>query len=304
MSPEVLFREVVEAGSLKRAGENLGIEASSMSRRIAALEARLGVKLLHRSTRRTRATEAGERYYAGVVRLLEEQTALEEEISGSAGAMRGPLRVGAPVDFGSQFVVPAVRQLLGEAPEMTIELVLGSSFANLAEQGIDVAVRIGQLADSTLVAHPLGSVRRVLAASVGYLAGRGRPTRMEDLAAHDFILYSPAQRQSDILFANGERFPHARVRSRITVNSVTAIRQLVLDGVGMHWGPHWMFRDLIEQGLLERVLPDCPMAAFPVHALVPSRSYTPFRARRFIEVLRAEVTSRLASTTAPEDPSR
>lgn len=294
MTEEQLYTHVVEAGSFKRAAEQLSIEPSSVSRKIAALEARLGVKLLHRSTRLTRPTELGQRYYDGLHNLLAEQAALEEEISSNASTIKGTLRITAPVDFGSQFIVPVVRELQSAAPELSAELLLGSSPMNLAEQGIDVAVRIGDLADSRLIASRLGEVPRVLAAGADYIKNKGHPACVADLEAHEFILYTPAQGRRDLEFLDGAVFPHNKVRSRVTVNSMSAIRELVLGNAGIHWGPRWMFQEQLESGDVVQILPDQPMLSFPVHALFESRTYTPKKVRAFIDLLRR----RLADETA------
>lgn len=289
MSPEELFAHVVEAGSFKRAAEKLGIEPSSVSRKVASLESQLGVKLLLRSTRHTRPTELGERYYEGLSHLISEKAALDEEISSSASTLVGTLRISAPVDFGSQFVVPVVRELQASAPDLSVDLLLGSSFFDLAEQGIDVAIRIGELADSRLVASKLGQVPRILAASKNYLNQNGTPTRIDELDGHEFVLYAPSQGRRDIQFANGEKLSHNLINSRISVNSVSAIRQLVRDGAGIHWGPKWMFRELLHSGEVVQVLPKIALKSFPAHALYQSRTYVPRKVREFIDLLRSRL---------------
>ncbi len=286
MTNEELYTQVVEAGSFKRAAERTGVEPSSVSRKIAALEARLGVKLLHRSTRHTRPTEMGQRYYDGLHNLLAEQAALEEEISKDAGSISGTLRISAPVDFGAEFVVPSVREMQQSAPNLSVELLLGSTFANLSEQGIDVAVRIGDLTDSSLIASKVGNVPRVLVAGVNYIKQNGVPASLDDLSRHEFVLYTPAQGRTDIVFSGGSVFPHTKVKSRITVNSVSAIRELVRSNAGLHWGPYWMFHDLIEDGEVILILPEHPVKSFPVHALFESRSYMPRKVRVFIDLLK------------------
>jgi len=159
---ERLFLRVVEAGSLKAAAAFLGKDASTLSRRVAALEERLGVKLLVRSTRRTTPTDAGQRYYEGLRDLVAQQEALEAEVSRTTETPHGQLRVTAPVDFGARFVVPVLARLQESAPDLVVECVLGSGYLDLAEHGLDVAVRVGKLPDSALIARRLGAVPRVL----------------------------------------------------------------------------------------------------------------------------------------------
>lgn len=284
-SLQKLFIQVVEAGSFKQAAEQMHIEPSSLSRKIAALEKRLNVKLLHRSTRRTHPTELGKKYYEGLRRLLDEETALEEEITSGVKTLRGRLRVTAPVDFGAKFVVPVVQEMLKNSPQLSAELLLGSNFINLVEQNIDVAVRIGQLSKSNLITQKIGYVPRVLVASHAYLKNFGTPELPEDLVNHNFIFYSSIQAKSDIEFADGSKFSHLRMQSNITVNSVNAIRTLVINGLGIHLGPNWVFQEALEKGEVCKVLPDYALKSFPVHAVYVARSFMPRKTKEFIQQL-------------------
>lgn len=285
MRTEQVFLQVVESGSLKAAAEHLGVEASSVSRRIAALEKRLGVKLLRRSTQRSTPTELGQKYYDRLRHIVDEQASLEDEISGGVTRLQGRLRIAAPVDFGAQFVVPVARAMQQEAGELSIELLLGSHFENLVEQNIDVAVRIGELADSALYAKRIGDNPRVLVASPGYLARCGTPKSLEELEHHDFVFYSSSQRRAPISFADGRRHSIRYSSAKITVNSAAAVHALVLDGAGIHHGPLWLFKPSIRRGELVQLFPEQPLKSFPVHAVYPSRSYLPFKVRAFIRMM-------------------
>ena len=193
MSPEALFLHVVEAGSFKKVAEALGIETSSVSRKVAALEDRLKAKLLYRSTTKTRPTELGQIYYAGLRQLVDNQQALEEEVFHQANSMKGNLRIGATVDLGEQFILPVITQMQKESPDLSIELILGSDIDNLAEKNLDVAIRLGSLKDSNLIAKRLNDIPRVLVASPGYLEKNGIPQQPEDLNEHHFVLYTRQQ---------------------------------------------------------------------------------------------------------------
>ena len=282
---ETLFVQVVKAGSFKRAAEQLNLEPSSLSRKVAALEDRLKVKLLHRSTRHTRPTELGQRYFEGLCNIIDEQAALEEGISSRVQLLSGSFRVSAPIDFGVEFVVPAIRRLQQDAPGLVVDITLGSGFVDLLEQGIDVAVRVGELADSNLIARKLGQDGRVLVASPEYLDSYGVPESPDELSQHNFIFYSQTQARSDIEFTDDLRIPHTRIRSTITVNSVRAIQALVRDGVGIHLGPKWAFKDDIASNRLVSLLPDYPLKAFPVHGVYPARSYLPRKTKLFIQYM-------------------
>jgi len=276
---------VVEAGSLKAAAEQVGTDPSTVSRRLASLEARLAVKLLRRSTRRCSPTDAGARYYDGLRRIVDLERALEAEVSGTADTPRGRLRVTAPVDFGARFVVPVVAKLHAKAKELEIELLLGSEFATLDEQGIDVAIRVGRLRDSTLIARRLGAVPRVLVASPRYLARAGHPRVPEDLEKHDFVFYAARNARGTIELAGPNGTREVRVHGRLTVNSVTGARALVEAGGGIHLGPLWAFRDAIEDGRLRAVLPDYGLVAYPLHALYAPTAHVPAKIRAFVDAM-------------------
>ncbi|MGB7249646.1 MAG: LysR family transcriptional regulator [Phormidesmis sp.] len=284
-SLQQFFIQVVEAGSFKKAAEQMHIEPSSLSRKIAALEKRLNVKLLHRSTRHTRPTELGQQYYEGLRRLLDDEIALEEEITSGVETLRGTLRVSAPVDFGAEFVVPVVHEMLKNAPELSIELSLSSQFINLVEHNIDVAVRIGESSKPNLLAKKIGEVPRVLVASHDYLRRCGTPNAPNDLMDHNFILYSPIQSRSDIEFADGSKFSHSKIQSNITVNSVNAIRRLVKGGLGIHLGPAWVFKAALDQGNVCKILSAHALKSFPIHAVYVGRAYLPKKTEEFIQQL-------------------
>lgn len=284
-SLQQLFIQVVEAGSFKKAAEQMHMEPSSLSRKVASLERHLNVKLLHRSTRRTRPTDLGQRYYEGLRRLLDDEIALEEEITSGVETLKGTLRVSAPVDFGAEFVVPVIHEMLRGAPELTVELLLGSHFINLVEQNIDVAVRIGEASKSNLLAKKIGEVPRVLVASPNYLKCYGTPDTPDDLVNHNFILYSPIQARSDIEFADGNKFPHSKIQSNITVNSVNAIRTLVKDGLGIHLGPAWVFKAALDKGDVCNILSGYDLKSFPIHAVYVARAYLPRKIEEFIQQL-------------------
>ncbi|MFT7339227.1 MAG: DNA-binding transcriptional LysR family regulator, partial [Marinobacter maritimus] len=191
----------------------------------------------------------------------------------------------------TKFVVPVTCQLQQLAPELSVELLLGSPFESLLESNLDVAVRIGDLPDSNLIAKNLGHNQRVLVASREYVEKQGAPTSPEKLDAYNFILYSSSQARSDIEFADGSRYSHLKIRSNMTVNSVAAVRRLVLEGKGIHLGPLWAFAEDIESGRLIRLLPDRPLRSFPVHAVYPARSYLPVKIKEFIRLLSDELRS-------------
>ncbi len=281
---ERLFLRVVEAGSLKAAAEQIHADPSTVSRRIAGLEERLGVKLLQRSTRRSTPTDAGARYLAGLRQLVDQQDALEADISDTSDTPRGRLRVTAPLDFGDRFVVPVAEALQRSAPALEIDLVLGSSFLDLGAQGIDVAIRIGRMPDSSLISRKLGEVPRVLVGAPAYLDRRGRPESPEALADHDFVLYRRRTHDRPIEFVgpDGEAIA-IPIKGRIAVNSITSICALVAAGHGLCFGALWSFEDALAAGEVESLLPDYLPQAYPLHALYAPSAYVPAKIRAFID---------------------
>ncbi len=287
---EHLFLRVVETGSIKAAAEQLGTDPSTVSRRLANLEARLGVKLLQRSTRRSTPTDAGARYFEGLRRLCDQQAALEAEISGTSDTPSGRLRVTAPVGFGTRFVVPVLEELQRKTPSLEIDLVLGSGFFDLAEKGIDVAIRIGHLRDSALLARKLGVVPRVLVGAPSYFEERGEPREPRDLEKHDFIFYTSSNADSSIELKTPEGESKAiRIQGRFSVNSMSGIRALVEAGRGLHMGPLWAFDDSIQKGRLKAIMPAYGLPAYPLHAVYAPSTYLPAKIRAFVELMAARV---------------
>lgn len=288
-SAENGFIQVVEAGSFKKAAEHLRMEPSSLSRRITALEARLQIKLLHRSTTRTRPTELGQAYYQGLKRITADQTALEESLISGVTTIRGVLRIGATVDMAEHFIVPVLEMMQQSASELSAELELGSDIAKLAEKNLDVAIRIGPLPDSALIAKPLGELPRIIVASPQYLDNRALPKQPSDLAEHNFIVYSIAQAKLGIQFSDGTVFPPVQLKSNVAVNSLRAIRRLVLDGVGMHWGPLWLYKEDLARGRLLRILPEYAVKGLSVNAVYSERDFLPQKTREFIRLMAEKI---------------
>ncbi|MCF6262164.1 MAG: LysR family transcriptional regulator [Xanthomonadales bacterium] len=289
ISLEQAFLQVVEAGSFKKAAEHLNIEASSLSRKISALESRLKVKLLYRSTTKTQPTEFGQTYYNGLRRIVDEQMALEEEIISGVSTIKGKLRIGSTVDLSDQFIVPVIQSMQKQAPELSIELILGSDIDDLAKKNLDIAIRIGPLTDSSLIAKPLGNIPRVLVASPEYLETRETPKTPEDLIDHNFVLYFPAQIKTDIDFLDGTNIPYSKLTSNITVNSLRSIHTIVKGGAGIHCGPSWLYCDDLKAGKLVQILSSHPVTGFSVSAVYASRSFLPKKTSEFIAQISKQI---------------
>ncbi|NRD75795.1 LysR family transcriptional regulator [Shewanella sp. VB17] len=287
---EQAFLHVVETGSFKQAAKLLNMEPSSLSRKIAALEERLKIKLLHRSTSRTHPTELGQAYYIGLKRIIDEQMALEEEILSGVTTIKGKLRIGSTFDLAEKLITPVVLDMQREAPELKVELILSSDIDNLAEKNLDVAIRIGPLPDSNLIVKKVGEISRVLVANPEYVNQYGLPQSPSDLVNHNFVLYSAAQGRSSIEFKDGSVFRHSNMSSNMAVNSLNAIRYLVINGSGVNLGPAWLYEDDLKKGKLIRLLPSHPVKGFMVNAVYTERRFLPKKTKEFIEQLTKKIS--------------
>lgn len=279
-----LFVAAVEAGSLAAAGRRLGHSPPAMTRMLAALEARLGVRLLDRSTRRLVPTEAGRRLAEQARRLLADYAEAMAEAAGEGTAPRGRLRVAAPLVFGRLHVAPLLAAFLADRPEVTAELQLADRNVDLLEEGIDVALRIGALRESGLVARRVGSVRRLVAASPTYLAARGMPAAPADLAGHDIVLFRSRATPPEWRFSGpGGGEVVQRVRPRFAVNEARAAVAAAVAGHGIVSALSYQMAEELGRGALVRLLRDWETPALPVSLVFPSARLLPPRVRAFLD---------------------
>jgi DNA-binding transcriptional LysR family regulator len=280
-----LFVAVLDGGSLAAAARKLRRSPPAVTRALAELEARLGVRLIERTTRRLAPTEAGRRLAEQARRLILDFEEAMGEAAGEGTRPRGRLRIAAPLAFGRIHVAPIVTAFLDAYPEVSAELSLADRVVDLVEEGIDVAVRIGQLGDTSLVARRVGAVRRVLAASPNYLAEHGTPRRPADLAAHELILFSgggegewkfadPRDRETQIALP---------VRARFAVNQADAAIAAAREGRGIVAALSYQVAPDLAAGRLVRVLQDFETAPIPVHLVFPSARHMVPRLRAFLD---------------------
>jgi DNA-binding transcriptional LysR family regulator len=228
-----LLLAVTDAGSLSAASRRLGVPLATVSRKISALEAHLGARLLIRSSRNLALTEAGAAYVAACRRILEELGEAERAASGEYRQPKGHLVITAPIVFGRLHVLPVVADFLKTYPEIAIRLTLADRVVNLMEEHIDVAVRIGALPDSALVATKVGAIRRIVCASPDYLASRGTPEIPADLAAHDCIAFEGLTSPVEWRFRKGKAEMTIPVHSRLVVNTAEAAVDAAIAGLGV-----------------------------------------------------------------------
>ena len=280
------FVAVASQGSFVGAARRLRLSPSAVTRGIALLEARLGLTLVHRTTRAVSLTEPGTAYLESCRRILDDIEAAERDLRGEDAALRSHLHVTAPVMFGRLHLVPVIAGLLGTYPGLSIRLTLTDRLVHLAEDGIDVAVRIGHLADSTLIAARVGWVERVLIASPDYLARRGVPEAPADLARHDVIAFENADKTDEWQFGTGAG---VRLEPRLTLNNADAAIEAARIGIGITRALSYQVQAAAAAGELTIVLRAHQPPPLPISALFPARRANAPAVRAFITTTREHV---------------
>ncbi|SDN83312.1 LysR substrate-binding domain-containing protein [Polaromonas sp. JS666] len=291
-----VFAEVVAAGSLTAAARRLGMTPSAVSQHLRQLEQALGLALLHRSTRRLTLTEAGERYHAGCAAMVGAAREAEQALVRLRDEPEGELRLAAPVGFGS-LLASALAPLRGY-PRLSLRLLLDDKLIDLIAERVDIAVRVGEMADSSLVARKLGSTARQLCASPAYLAERGWPATPQDLLRHDWLGSKPNSSNNadmlELLGPSGE-CETLRLEGRVQVSQVTALHALAVAGWGISMGVSEDDRKALAEGRLLPVLPGWRMEDMPVYAVTPRRGEQPAKVRYTLELLAAWFGDRQAA---------
>ena len=277
-----VFAHVVTAKSMSAAGRQLKLSPAVISKRIRRLEERLGVRLLQRTTRQLSLTEAGQGFYERVVSILSSIEDAEAWVASGTGQARGTLRVSAPTSFGRMHIAPHLKPFLDANPLVGVDLILTDAFVDIIGEGFDLAVRIADLQDSSLVAKRLAPNHRVLCASPGYLAARGVPDSIEALARHTLIAHNADQWRLD-----GPSGPvNVRVGGPLRTNSSEVVREALLAGLGIALRSTWDVGPELKSGALLRVLPEYSVGKrVAVHAVYPSRRHMEQKVRVFVDYL-------------------
>lgn len=274
-----LFFRIVERGSLSKAAEDLQLEPSSVSRRITALEKRLKVQLLYRSTRNLSLTAAGERAYEKMRPIIEDMEGVLTDLDARSPIVSGTIRITAPVSFGECYVTRWLMAFQRQHPAVLFDLVLSDNRLDLMEEGFDLAIRIGEMSASDLVVRRLGDMPNIICASPAYLAETSVPRRPADLRLHRAVVYSLSREKhlSRLKMERAGETQHVELTGIFFLNNVGAIRQAVIGGAGIHAGPAWLFKSCLETGELVQLLPDWRLAALPVHLVRLKSRYVPHR---------------------------
>ena len=278
----ISFARIVSAGSLSAAAREMDLPLSVVSKRLAQLEAALGVRLIQRTTRRQTLTEEGALFHSRVVRILDE---IDQAEALRRQAVTGLLRVTAPGQLGRRRIAPIVAAFQREHPQLSVQLELTDAVVDLIDSGYDMAIRFGALTDSTLIARPLAPNFRVLCASPAYLAEHGAPVHPSDLVRHRCILIGD-QRRADLHFSGEGEAHTVRVTASIVTNDGEAAHTLAAEGAGIAVKSIWDVGDDLLAGRLVRVLPGHAVSAAPLHAIYPHSQHLAPRVRVFVDYVR------------------
>lgn len=280
-----IFAQVMEAGSFTAAADRLGMSKQSVSRRLMQLEERLGVRLLNRSTRRLDATPLGQHYYQSALRLLGEVQQVEHDISGQAQALRGTLRLSAPLSFAMSHLGCLLTEFLQLHPQVDVEVDLSDRAVDLIGEGYDLALRIGALEDSSLIARRIASVERVYCASPAYLQARGVPLKPEDLAGHDCLPYGHS-RQVQWQFRQGGKAQAIQVTGRMRANNGELLRDAAIAGMGVTYLPTFIVGQALADGRLVNVLEEWTPPTLQLSAVYPQHRQVARPVQGFVSFLR------------------
>lgn len=283
-----LFTLVAEGRSFTKAADKLGLSKSAASRRIGELEARLGARLFNRTTRHISLTQVGEGFHARVTQALEALEEAERSVASQHAAPRGVLKLAAPMSFGIVHLSGAIADFMGLYPEVTVDMDLSDRFVDLVEEGYDLAVRVGRLKDSSLVARRLCPARGVICASPDYLARHGTPQVPADISGHACLIYTNIQNPDQWTFRTApgaDTTQNVRIAGRLRANNGDALREAALHGQGLVLLPTFIVGDALASGRLVPVLDAWLPPASAVHAVYPANRHLSPKVRAFVDFL-------------------
>ncbi|MDX5333159.1 MAG: LysR family transcriptional regulator [Gammaproteobacteria bacterium] len=286
LSDVAVFVQVVDSQSFTAAAEKLGLSKSVVSKYVTRLEDRLGARLLNRTTRRLSLTEVGRAFYDRSREGLREIEAAEQEVSRLQAEPRGVLRINSPMSFGILHIAPALTEFQNMYPDLHVDMSLDDRRLDLVEEGFDVAIRIGDLPDSSLVARRLGDCRHVVCGAPGYFARYGTPRSPEDLRDHRTLTFKYHDSPSEWRFLAPEGgYVSVGIDSAIQLNNSLAIREAVLHEAGITLTPTFVVGEDIQQGRLRAILQDYRAMELSIYALYPQRRHLSPKVRAFIEFM-------------------
>jgi DNA-binding transcriptional LysR family regulator len=297
-----LVLAVAEAGSLSAAARQRKVPLATVSRNVSELEAYLRTKLFDRSSRALVPTDAGRTYIAALKRILADIAEAERAASGEYTTPRGELRVSAPVALGRLYLQPVLAEFLATFPEVDVQLSLQDRSVNLAEEHIDAALRVGALADSSLIAVRIGEIGRVMCASPAYLKSHGTPTSPSDLSRHDCISYPPIQSPTTWRFKRDQTEYVVPVRSRLVVSNLESACDAARAGIGVTVALSYHVAEAIRSGELTPLLQDFQPPPRPVSFVYSPNRFMPVKLRAFLDFAVPRLKARLSDLPKGEAP--
>lgn len=280
------FATVVDQGGFTDAAKKMGISKSAVSKHVSSLEARLGARLLNRTTRRVSPTEIGLAYYDRARRVLNDAGEADALVSSMQSAPSGLLRISVATDFGVNHLSPILGEFLHQYQDITVNMVLNNRYVELISEGFDMAVRIGELEDSTLRARRLTETSKRMVAAPSYFEKYGRPEKIDDLNEHKLLHYSNAAAANvwKITAPSGEK-RQVRTSGWLTVNDGQSLLNAAVSGLGIAYLPSFLYDDAMKAGLVEEALPDLPVEKQGIYAVYPPGRFTQPKVRAFIDFL-------------------
>jgi DNA-binding transcriptional LysR family regulator len=289
------FATVVDQGGFTDAARKLGISKSAVSKHVSSLEARLGARLLNRTTRRVSPTEIGLAYYDRARRVLSDAGEADALVGSMQSDPTGLLRISAAADFGTAHLAPILGQFLDIYPGITLSVVLEDRFVELISEGYDMAIRIGEMEDSSLRARKLAETSRRIVGAPSYFQTHGRPMRIDDLNGHRLLHHAqqPTGGVWRITAPSGEKRT-VRTAGRLSMNDGRSLLDAAVDGTGLAYLPCYLFAPVLRAGRLEEALPALPREVLGIHAVYPPGRHVPPKVRAFIDFLADRFADRAA----------
>ena len=284
-----VFTAVVEASSFVAAADSLGMSKAAVSRYVSELEQRLGVRLLHRTTRRLSLTPEGDVFLSRCRDILSSIEASEAEISTRSLSVSGLLKVSVPVSFGIRHLAPLWPEFLALHPQLKLDVQLADRVVDLVDEGFDMAIRIGRLADSSLISRQIVATRLVLCAAPDYLQRKGTPQHPRDLAAHDVLGYSLLATGDQWQFVGPDGPVSVKVRPRLWSNNGDSCIAACVQGAGIQMQPTFLIAEELRRGELVEILPQFQAVTLGIYAIYPTRKFVLPKVRALVEFLDARL---------------
>ena len=298
-----VFAQVVEQGHLTRAAERLDMSTSAVSRHLAELEAHLDVRLLNRTTRRLSLTESGQVFYERCVQLLADLAEAEVVVASGSVVPRGTLKLTCSITYGVRHIAPAIAAFVARFPDVRVEIELSDRAVDIVDEGIDLAIRIGDIGAQSLIGRRIGTAQLVCCAAPAYLAARGTPARPEELAAHACLTYAYSSTGNTWRFRDGDGREHVvRIGGPVHANNGRMLAALAVAGMGVVLEPDFIVGPDLHSGALAPLLPGFAPPASGIYAVYPSRRHLSAKVRAFVDFLGAHFARDPSPGAAPRTP--